>query len=70
MTDKILIHVRFNNDGSVLEIAERPTSLTPQQWFTKLSEKAGNAFQALTGGRGVFRISPDEVAALKAAVLQ
>jgi hypothetical protein len=70
MTDKILIHVRFNNDGSVLEIQERPTSLTPQQWFTKLSEKAGNAFQALTGGRGVFRITADEVAALKAAVLQ
>jgi hypothetical protein len=62
--------VRFNNDGSVLEIAERPTSLTPQQWFTKLSEKAGNAFQALTGGRGVFRITSDEIAALKASVLQ
>lgn len=70
MTDKVLIHVRFNNDGSVLEIAERPTSLSPQQWFTKLSEKAGNAFQALTGGRGVFRISPEEIAALKASVLQ
>ncbi len=70
MTDTILIHVRFNNDGSVLEIGERPTSLTPQQWFTRLSEKAGNAFQALTGGRGVFRISPNEVTALKAAVLQ
>ncbi len=70
MTDKILIHVRFNNDGTVLEIAERPTSLTPQQWFTKLSEKAGDAFQALTGGRGVFRLSPDEIEALKTAVLQ
>lgn len=70
MTDKVLIHVRFNNDGTVLEIGERPAGLSPQQWFTKLSEKAGNAFQALTGGRGVFRISPTEVAELKAAVLQ
>ncbi|WP_424361964.1 hypothetical protein [Methylocystis parvus] len=70
MTDTVLIHVRFNNDGSVLEIQERPTSLTPQQWFTKLSDKAGNAFQALTGGRGVFRITPDEIASLKASVLQ
>ncbi len=70
MTDKILIHVRFNNDGSVLEIQERPTSLTPEQWFKKLSDVAGNAFQALTGGRGVFRITPTEVEALKAAVLQ
>jgi hypothetical protein len=70
MTDTILIHVRFNNDGSVLEIQDRPTSLTPEQWFKKLSEKAANNFQALTGGRGVFRIAPDEVTALKAAVLQ
>ncbi|QGM99380.1 hypothetical protein [Methylocystis parvus] len=70
MTDTILIHVRFNNDGSVLEIQDRPTSLTPQQWFSKLSDKAGNAFQALTGGRGVFRIAPADVEALKASVLQ
>jgi hypothetical protein len=70
MTDTILIHVRFNNDGSVLEIAERPAGLTPQQWFARLTEKAGNAFQALTGGRGVFRITSDDVAALKATVLQ
>lgn len=70
MTDKVLIHVRFNNDGTVLEISERPTSLSPQQWFTKITEKCGNAFQALTGGRGVFRLSVDEVSALKASVLQ
>lgn len=70
MTDNVLIHVRFNNDGTVLEISERPTGLSPQEWFTRLSEKAGNAFQALTGGRGVFRVSTDEVTALKAAVLQ
>lgn len=70
MTDTVLIHVRFNNDGSVLEIQDRPTSLTPEQWFKKLSEKAANSFQALTGGRGVFRVSSDDVTALKAAVLQ
>ncbi len=70
MTDKVLIHVRFNSDGTVSEIGERPASLTPQQWFTKLSEKAGNAFQALTGGRGLFRVTADEVAALKATALQ
>ncbi len=70
MTDKILIHVRFNNDGAVLEISERPAGLTPQQWFAKLTQMAGSAFQALTGGRGVFRVTPDEVAALKATALQ
>ncbi|PPD44301.1 MAG: hypothetical protein CTY15_07610 [Methylocystis sp.] len=70
MTDKILIHVRFNNDGTVSEISERPAGLSPQEWFTKLTEKAGSAFQALTGGRGLFRVTADEIAALKAAVLQ
>lgn len=70
MSDDILIHVRFNNDGSVLEIGERPAGLTPQQWFAKLAEKGGNTFQALTGGRGVFRLSGDEIAALKTTVLQ
>lgn len=70
MTDKTLIHVRFNNDGAVLEIAERPASLSPEQWFVKLTERAGNAFQSLTGGRGVFRLSADEIAALKSSVLQ
>lgn len=69
MTDTILIHVRFNNDGTVLEISERPLSLTPQQWFARLTEKAGNVFQALTGGRGVFRLPANEVAALKTAVI-
>lgn len=70
MTDKILIHVRFNNDGTVQEIAERPASLTPDQWFAKLTEAAGSAFSALTGGRGVFKLSADEISALKAGVLQ
>jgi hypothetical protein len=71
MTDKpVLIHVRFAPDGSVFEIGERPTALTAQQWFTKLTEKAGNAFESLSGGRGVFRLSNDEIAALKTAVLQ
>jgi hypothetical protein len=71
MTDKaVLIHVRFAPDGTVFEIGERPTALTAQQWFTKLSERAGDAFQSLSGGRGVFRLSNDEIAALKTAVLQ
>lgn len=70
MTDKILVHVRFNSDGTVAEIAERPLALSPEQWSGKLTEKAGDAFQALTGGRGIFRLTADEIAALKAAALQ
>ncbi len=70
MTQKIIIHVRFSPDGAVTEIGERPASLSAQQWFGKLSEKAGSAFESLSGGRGVFRLSRDEVQALQAAVLQ
>lgn len=54
--DKVIIHVRFMPNGSVSEIGERPTDSTPQQWFDFLSLKAGDHYQALAGGRGVFRL--------------
>ena len=37
----------------------------PQEWFNFLSEKAGEVYQTLAGGRGVFRLSRAEVDALK-----
>lgn len=64
--DKILIHVRFAPNGTVVEIGERPTGLTPQDWFNGLSDKAGTAYQALSGGRGVFRLTRDRLDAVKA----
>jgi hypothetical protein len=64
---KQIIHVRFSPDGTVSEIAERPQALSAQQWFDKLSAGAGSSFETLSGGRGVFRLTPDEIAALKAA---
>jgi hypothetical protein len=63
---KVLIHLRFAPNGTVVEISERPKALTPQEWFNFLSDKAGNAYQALSGGRGVFRLTAEEVAAFKA----
>ncbi len=62
----ILIHLRFAPDGTVVEISERPRSLTPQQWFNFLSDRAGNAYQAYSGGRGVFRLTKSELDPLKA----
>jgi len=67
MTTSTLIHVRFAPDGTVFEIGERPESLTAEQWFTRLSEKCGTQFQALSGGRGLFRLDPETVQALKAS---
>ena len=63
---KILIHLRFAPDGTVVEISERPKVLTPQQWFNVLSEKAGNVYQTLSGGRGVFRLTAGELEVFKA----
>jgi hypothetical protein len=65
-----LIHVRFGNNGSVVEIGERPNNLSAQEWFSVLSTKTSNAYQTLAGGRGVFRIAREMVDELKAAVLQ
>lgn len=61
----VVLHARFAPNGTVVEISERPDRLTPQQWFNFLSEKAGLAYQALAGGRGVFRMSRAEVDVLK-----
>ena len=65
--EKRVIHVRFAPDGSVTEIGERPASLTAQGWFDLLSREVGTAYQPLSGGRGVFRLAPDTLEALKPA---
>ena len=64
-TANVIIHVRFAPNGSVVEISERPVALSPQDWFNYLSNKAGAAYQALSGGRGVFRLTRGQVDALK-----
>ena len=62
----VIIHARFAPNGTVVEISERPAALSPQEWFNFLSDKAGTHYQALSGGRGVFRLTRPEVDALKA----
>lgn len=64
---QMIIHVRFSPDGSVVEIGERPAGLSPQDWFNRLSRNAGNFYQSLSGGRGVFRIVRGQVEALAKA---
>lgn len=61
----VMIHVRFAPNGTVVEISERPPSLSPQDWFNCLSGKAGSVYQPLSGGRGVFRLSRSEVDAIR-----
>jgi hypothetical protein len=52
-----MIHVRFAPDGTVREIGDQPAGLNPQQWFDRLSRSDSGGYQALAGGRGVFRLS-------------
>lgn len=61
-----LIHARFSPNGTVVEISERPPALSPQDWFNFLSDRVGGtSYQALSGGRGIFRLTRDQVEALK-----
>ncbi len=63
-----LIHVRFSPDGSVTEIGARPQDVAPQAWFNHLSRAAGNAYQSLSGGRGLFRLDPQALDGIKEAL--
>lgn len=69
MTDIAMIHVRFSADGTVAEISERPASLSPQQWFNELSDAAPTLYQALAGGRGIFRLSPAQLDSIREKAL-
>lgn len=60
----ITINVRFNPDGSVNQISQLPTGLAPQDWFAKLVA-GGTSFQALSGGRGVFRLGTEALNSLQ-----
>jgi hypothetical protein len=64
-TNNVLIHVRFAPNGQVTEIGERPADIAPHAWFDLLSAKVGGSYQPLSGGRGVFRVSRDEITALQ-----
>ena len=68
VSQDVVIHVLFSNDGSVLEIGERPAPNAAQAWFNFLTEKAGESYHALSGGRGVFRLPRVTVDELKVAI--
>jgi hypothetical protein len=63
---KVMIHVRFAPNGTVVEISERPAHVSPQDPFDFLSTNTLDRYQALAGGRGLFRLLRTEVDALKA----
>ncbi len=56
-----MIHVCFAPSGTVTAIGELPATAHPQAWFNFLTREAGTAYEALAGGRGVFRLSPENL---------
>lgn len=63
-TGEFLIHVRFRPDGTVWEISSCPANSGKDAWFRKICERAGDRFEARAGGRGMFRLTAEQLAAL------
>lgn len=66
--DDVVVHVRFSPDGTVREISARPQTLNSQEWFNRLSIEAAETYQALSGGRGLFRLSPAALQTLQSGL--
>ena len=66
MTDQIIVlNGRFAPNGTVVELSERPASLTTQEWFNFLSDRASESYRTLSGARIVFRLTRERLDALK-----
>lgn len=61
---EVIIHVRFHPNGRVNTVNHRPESVSPQDWFDLLCRAAPSSYQALAGGRGVFRIPSNQLDAI------
>lgn len=64
-TDQVMIHVRFNPNGTVAQIGECPETLSGQAWFNLLTIRTQDNYEALSGGRALFRLPKAEVEQLK-----
>jgi hypothetical protein len=54
--DDVLVHVRYQPNGEIFSIGEKPERLSPSEWLKHLLETASPYYQTLAGGRGFFRI--------------
>jgi hypothetical protein len=64
--DQVMIHVRFAPNGTVMEIGERPSAVSAQDWFNHLTNTTINCYESLSGGRGLFRLPAEQLTAAKA----
>jgi hypothetical protein len=68
--NQVMIHVRFAPNGAVTEISECPAGASPQKWFDHLSRSTANCYASLSGGRGLYRVSREQVESLKGSCTQ
>ena len=66
-TSAILIHVTFAPDGTVVTISSKPEAAGAQQWFNFLTRHTTDCYQALSGGRGVFKVPAAQLHDLQSA---
>jgi hypothetical protein len=60
--NQVVVHVRFAPNGDVVEVGERVKGKNPQEWFDFLAAKyGGQHYLGLSGGRGVFRLTKDQL---------
>jgi hypothetical protein len=57
---EVVVNVRFQPNGLVLHINNKPQDMGDQEWFDRLCRVASTNFMALSGGRGAFRIPGDQ----------
>jgi hypothetical protein len=65
--NKVVVHVRFAPNGDVVEVGERVKGKNPQEWFDFLAAMyGGEHYLGLSGGRGVFRLTKEQLEKAKA----
>jgi hypothetical protein len=56
---EVVVNVRFQPNGLVSMINNKPQGINDQEWFDRLCRVASTYYMALSGGRGAFRIPGD-----------
>jgi hypothetical protein len=64
-SDRVILHVRYNRDATIADIAERPEGLSKDEWFKLLCARAGDRYETRIGGRGFFRLTRMELESIK-----
>ena len=62
--DQVLVHVRYQPNGEIFSIGEKPARLDASQWLKHLLDTASPYYRTLAGGRGFYCIPREKFDAL------